>query len=150
VVATSHDTTVPLDVHGAQVFACLLHLTGHPESAQFWWELAAGAEVRGAAYCLHLHHVSWGEEREAAHWLLQAKRERDQEAGGDGVHEGTEGLDDLFFERFEQFVRHQDTAAPTADLDAEVDRLAEGEDGGLVGHPDQQLADRLHAFAGRH
>ncbi|MEU1668582.1 hypothetical protein ABZ547_34375, partial [Streptomyces sparsogenes] len=55
-----YDTTTPLDVHGAQIFACLLHLTGHPESAQFWWELAAGAEVRGAAYCLHLHHISRG------------------------------------------------------------------------------------------
>lgn len=149
---TPHDSSAPLDVHGTQIFACLLHLTGHPESAQFWWELAAGAEVRGAAYCLHLHHVSRGEEREAAHWLLQAKRLRGPEAREDGSEEGAESLDDLFFETFEQYVRHHDAAAaaPTADLDAEVDRLAERVDGGLVGHPDQQLAERLHDFAGRH
>ena len=142
--------TAPLDVYGAQVFACLLHLTGHPESAQFWWELAAGADVRGAAYCLHLHHLSRGEEREAAHWLLQAKRERDPHTG-DGAQEDIEALDDRFFKTCEQHIHHHHdgTAAPTADLDAEVDRLAR-EDGGLVGHPDQQLADRLHAFASRH
>nr|WTB12166.1 hypothetical protein OG546_50325 [Streptomyces antimycoticus] len=141
----------PVDVHGVQVFACLLHLTGHPESAQFWWELAASADVRGAAYCLHLHHLSRGEEREAAHWLLQAKRERDQDAGGDGNSEDIDVLDDRFFKTFEHYVRHHDaaTAAPTADLDAEVDRLAR-EDDGLVGRPDQQLAERLHAFASRH
>ncbi|MGW2331638.1 hypothetical protein ACWC5C_38635 [Streptomyces sp. NPDC001700] len=143
-------TIAPLDVHGAQVFACLLHLTGHPESAQFWWELAAGADVRGAAYCLHLHHLSRGEDREAAHWLLEAKRERDQHTA-EGTREGIEALDDRFFKTFERYIRHHDgaAAAPTADLDAEVDRLA-CEDGGLVGHPDQQLADRLHAFASRH
>ncbi|MET8183791.1 hypothetical protein [Streptomyces sp. NPDC005336] len=150
---TPLDTTAPLDVHGAQVFACLLHLTGHPESAQFWWELAAGADVRGAAYCLHLHHLSRGEEREAAHWLLQAKREREQNTQDDSTGEDIEALDALFFKTFEQYVRHHDgaTTAPTADLDAEVERLAERDGGGgLVGHPDQQLADRLHAFAGRH
>ncbi|MCG0283993.1 hypothetical protein [Streptomyces sp. PSAA01] len=144
-------TATPLDVHGVQVFACLLHLTGHPESAQFWWELAASADVRGAAYCLHLHHLSRGEEREAAHWLLQAKRERDQDIGDEGPPEDIEILDNRFFKTFEQYVRHHDatTVAPTADLDAEVDRLARACDG-LVGHPDQQLAERLHAFASRY
>ncbi|MCP9213261.1 hypothetical protein [Streptomyces cucumeris] len=144
------DTT--LNVHGAQIFACLLYLTGHPASAQFWWELAAGADVRGAAYCLHLHHIGQGEDREAMHWLLQAQRERDQNYQYDAPQEEADRLDDLFFKTFEQYVsRHDGTrAAPTADLDAEVERLAEREDGGLVVHPDQQLADRLIAFAGRH
>ncbi|MFD6750935.1 hypothetical protein ACFWDC_38360, partial [Streptomyces anthocyanicus] len=58
-----------LDVDGALVLAYLLHLTGHPESAQFWWQLAAGAGHREAAYCLHLHHLALGEAREAWHWL---------------------------------------------------------------------------------
>ena len=58
-----------LDVDGALVFACLLHLTDHRESAQFWWQLAAGAGHRAAAYCLHLHHLALGETREARHWL---------------------------------------------------------------------------------
>ncbi|MFD5107249.1 hypothetical protein [Streptomyces cinereoruber] len=52
---------------GAAVFACLLFLTGHPESAQFWWQLSAGAGNRIAAYCLHLRHLALGEHREAAH-----------------------------------------------------------------------------------
>ncbi|MFD8625211.1 hypothetical protein ACFV4E_15150 [Streptomyces hygroscopicus] len=149
---TSLSTAAPVDLHGVQIFACLLHLTGHPESAQFWWELAASADVRGAAYCLHLHHLSRGEEREAAHWLLEAKRERDHDAGEGCAHEDVEALDGLFFETFEQYLRLHDgaTAAPTADLDAEVERLADREDDGLVGHPDQQLAERLHAFASRH
>ncbi|MBL1093138.1 MULTISPECIES: hypothetical protein [Streptomyces] len=43
-----------LDVDGAQVFACMLSLADHPESAQFWWQFAAGAGNRAAAYCLHL------------------------------------------------------------------------------------------------
>ncbi|MCP9994384.1 hypothetical protein LUX09_34245 [Streptomyces albogriseolus] len=58
-----------LDVDGALVFACLLYLTDHRESAQFWWQLAAGAGHRAAAYCLHLHHLALGESREARHWL---------------------------------------------------------------------------------
>lgn len=52
-----------LDVDGAQVFACMLHLAGHPESAQFWWQLAAGADHGGAAYCLYLHHLGRGRSR---------------------------------------------------------------------------------------
>ncbi|MEU9015648.1 hypothetical protein AB0D12_39435 [Streptomyces sp. NPDC048479] len=60
-----------LDVEGAAVFACLLYLTGHPESAQFWWQLAAGVGHRAAAYCLHLHHIALGETREAQHRVHQ-------------------------------------------------------------------------------
>ncbi|MFE5197934.1 sigma factor-like helix-turn-helix DNA-binding protein [Streptomyces sp. NPDC056601] len=64
-------TEVQMDVDGALVYACLLHLTGHPESAQFWWQLAAGASSRAAAYCLHLDHLRLGELREARHWYHQ-------------------------------------------------------------------------------
>ncbi|MCX4792083.1 hypothetical protein OG369_40295 [Streptomyces sp. NBC_01221] len=56
-----------LDIEGAQVFACALYLADHPESALFWWQLAAGAGHGAAAYCLYLRHLGLGESREATH-----------------------------------------------------------------------------------
>ncbi|MFJ9041756.1 hypothetical protein ACIRF8_34960 [Streptomyces sp. NPDC102406] len=129
-----------LDVEGAAVFASLLHLTGqHPESAQFWWQLAAGAGHRAAAYCLHLHHTALGEQREAAHWWHQVN-----------VDLGTE-LDDAFFSKIEAFARYMyprpDAASPlTGGLEMEVDRLAD--DGApcvIVPRPDRRLARALRA-----
>jgi hypothetical protein len=46
----------------------------------FWWQIAAGAEHTGAAYCLHLHHLSQGEIREAALWKRQMSAMRDRTA----------------------------------------------------------------------
>ncbi|MFI0192797.1 hypothetical protein ACH4PW_35330 [Streptomyces sp. NPDC017082] len=73
-----------LVVDGALVFACLLHLTEYRDSAQFWWQLAAGAGHRAAAYCLHFHHLSRGQMREARHWLHEVTDDvlLDSEASG--------------------------------------------------------------------
>ncbi|GAA2410547.1 hypothetical protein GCM10010420_44090 [Streptomyces glaucosporus] len=59
---------------GALVFACLLHLVGHREAAQFWWQFAAGGGSRTAAFCLYLHHRRLAEFRDADHWRDQAAR----------------------------------------------------------------------------
>ncbi|UNO43528.1 hypothetical protein [Streptomyces sp. MST-110588] len=133
-----------LDVEGALVFACLLYLTGHPESAQFWWQLAAGAGQRAAAYCLHLHHLALGESREAQHWL----------------HEVTHSVvdsdapDEAFLACLETvalYVRRNGSAAtpPTGGLEMEIDRLATDNHCIIVRGPDRRLADRLHDLVRR-
>ncbi|URN13882.1 hypothetical protein LUW77_28405 [Streptomyces radiopugnans] len=60
-----HQRTEP---EGALVFACLLHLVGHRDAAQFWWQFAAGGGSRTAAFCLCLHHRRLGEFRDADYW----------------------------------------------------------------------------------
>ncbi|WP_328959016.1 hypothetical protein [Kitasatospora purpeofusca] len=67
-----HDGTV--EPHGALVFACLLHLVGRYQEAQFWWQFAGGAENAAACLCLYLHHVRLGETKAAEHWFAQATR----------------------------------------------------------------------------
>ncbi|MFI1607627.1 hypothetical protein ACH4YN_36865 [Streptomyces griseofuscus] len=136
-----------LDVDGALVFACLLYLTGHPESAQFWWQLAAGAGHRAAAYCLHLHHLALGETREARHWLHEVT---------DDVLD-SEAPDSAFLATLEavaMYVRKTGSSlasAPTGRLEMEVDRLATAKDDSciIVQRPDRRLADLLHDFARR-
>ncbi|MFF6979284.1 hypothetical protein ACFZAV_16410 [Streptomyces sp. NPDC008343] len=137
-----------LDVEGALVFACLLYLTDHRESAQFWWQLAAGAGHRAAAYCLHLHHLALGETREARHWL--------HEVTDDVV--GADAPDETFLAVLEAvalYVRRNGsslTTPPTGGLEMEVDRLATIKAGSsciIVQRPDQRLADRLHDFTRR-
>ncbi|MFC0602282.1 hypothetical protein [Streptomyces palmae] len=58
-----------LEPPGARVLGCILHLADHPDSAQFWWQYAAGAGDPAAAYCLYLHHMSLGEDAQAHGWL---------------------------------------------------------------------------------
>lgn len=132
-----------LDIEGATVFACLLYLTGHPESAQFWWQLAAGASHRPAAYCLHLHHLALGERREAEHWRHEVMIETDAP--------DEELLNNL--EVVARYVRGNGSAAsaPTGGLEMEVDRLADNGTHSciIVGGPDRRLADRLHNFTRR-
>lgn len=136
-----------LDVDGALVFACLLHLTDHRESAQFWWQLAAGAGHRAAAYCLHLHHYALGEMREARHWLHVVT--------DDALD--TEAPDTTFLATLETvaaYVRRTGsrlTNAPTGGLEMEVDRLATTKTDSciIVQRPDQRLADLLHDFTRR-
>ncbi|MDX3232554.1 hypothetical protein [Streptomyces sp. ME19-01-6] len=129
-----------LDIDGALVYGCLLYLTGHPESAEFWWKLAAGAGHRAAAYCLHLRHCELGEDREAQHWLHQLVQTMDE--SGDG-----------FFEALETVAKYVGTngsaaSVPTGCLEAEVERLASRAPGcGIVRRPDRRLADRFHRFA---
>ncbi|MGW7645490.1 hypothetical protein [Streptomyces bobili] len=136
-----------LDVEGALVFACLLHLTDHHESAQFWWQLAAGAGHRAAAYCLHLHHLALGETREARHWLHQVTDAELDPDAPDGTFLAT-------LEAVATYVRRTGSSlasAPTGGLEMEIDRLATAKSGSciIVQRPDQRLADRLHDFARR-
>ncbi|MEU6476648.1 glycoprotein [Streptomyces sp. NPDC047017] len=57
---------------GALVFAALLHLATYREQAQFWFEFAAGAGNRTAAFCLYLVHEQRAEHRTARYWRAQA------------------------------------------------------------------------------
>jgi hypothetical protein len=132
-----------MDVDGALVYGCLLYLTGHPESAQFWWQLAAGAGSRAAAYCLHLHHLSVGESRRARHWFHQLTHSMADTAAPDAAF--LEGL-----EIFARYVRTNGSRAipPTGLLEHEVDRLAARTPGSsvIVARPDHQLVARLQEF----
>ncbi|WP_331762387.1 hypothetical protein [Streptomyces sp. NBC_01508] len=140
---SQHTPLKRLDIEGAQVFACMLYLADHPESAQFWWQLAAGAGNRAAAYCLYLRHLALGEMREATHWLHQLQWVFD------------DGPSDAFLQGVETFAgyvgRHGSAATvPTGGLEADIERLADsGDTGGLVCRPNQQLADRLNDLACR-
>ncbi|MFF0737777.1 hypothetical protein ACFYVK_39965 [Streptomyces chartreusis] len=141
----STDQCTPLkdmDVEGALVFACMLYLAGHPESASFWWQLAAGAGHRTAAYCLHLHHLQLGELKEADHWLDQLQNDAD-------------GPDDEFLMLVEQFAgyvrRHGTTRQLQHGLTEEVQRLAtRRDDGHVLVLPERELADRLQDCANQH
>jgi hypothetical protein len=63
-----------IDPEGAVVFAALLHLTGHREAAQFWWQFAAGGGNRTAAFCLFLAHQQRAEFQDADYWRGQSRR----------------------------------------------------------------------------
>ncbi|MEV7598345.1 hypothetical protein AB0O91_13300 [Kitasatospora sp. NPDC089797] len=58
---------------GALVFGSLLFVTRRVDAAQFWWQFAAGSGSATAAYLLHLHHLTLGETRDAAHWRGEAE-----------------------------------------------------------------------------
>ncbi|MFC7921507.1 hypothetical protein [Streptomyces cinereoruber] len=125
---------------GAAVFACFLFLTGHPESAQFWWQLSAGAGNRIAAYCLHLRHLALGEHREAAHWRHEITVPG---SGGSGIDEVL--LDCL--SAVASYVRKKgftSSTPPTGQLEMEVDCFADTE--GISGPSDQRLVERLREF----
>ncbi|MEU1149974.1 hypothetical protein ACFYO9_12475 [Streptomyces sp. NPDC005863] len=121
-----------LDIGGAHIFACMLHLADHPESAQFWWQLAAGAQNRAAAHCLHLHHLGRGESTEAAHWLDQLQHCHDDP-------------DDAT-------AHHPPHTTREPGISAEVERLAarDDTDAVLVCRPEREIADRLQHFAQQH
>ncbi|BDM70876.1 hypothetical protein HEK616_43630 [Streptomyces nigrescens] len=130
-----------LDVDGAQVFACMLSLADHPESAQFWWQFAAGAGNRAAAYCLHLHHLGRGEVAEAEHWI-------------DLLQNCLDGPDDAFVQGMGLFATYVRRNCPPVrvrepGLTAEVERLATREetDDVLVCRPDRAIARRLQDCA---
>ncbi|WP_059008027.1 hypothetical protein [Streptomyces specialis] len=132
-----------LDIEGALIFACLLYLTQHRESARLWWQLTAGAGHRTAAYCLHLHHLELGQQREARHWLQQATETPCEPRIAPPV-EGFYGV----LEVFARISRRNGTATrvPTASIQKEVNRLAEDSPlgWGIVPRPDRRLTDRLH------
>ncbi|MFJ1751129.1 hypothetical protein ACIOJD_33615 [Streptomyces sp. NPDC088116] len=145
-------TLEPMDANGAMVFACLLYLTGHPQSAQFWWQFAAGAESRAAAYCLHLHHRHLQELREAWHWYQQATTPQTP------YPDHWDPLDEEFIGGLEAVARYvrrhgSGASAPTGGLEGEVDRLASRKISpapAIVRRPDRRLADQLHRFTTRH
>jgi len=58
---------------GALVFGCLLHLAGHTDAAEFWWQFAAGGGDPTAAFCLYLFHRNQGQHRTAQHWRTQSR-----------------------------------------------------------------------------
>lgn len=140
---TTARRTRDLDIDGTLVFACLLYRANHRESAQFWWQLAAGAGNGTAAYCLHLHHRSLGEREEAEHWYGQARAPFSPGVGGEPLI--NDPIDVL--EGFARYSgRHGRPRASTEMLEAEVDRFAGG---GIASRPDRHLADRLHQMSGR-
>ena len=57
-----------VEPEGAMVFACLLHLVGRDEGAEFWWKFAAGSGIPVAAQCLALHYESNGDLPDALCW----------------------------------------------------------------------------------
>ncbi|MFI9358593.1 hypothetical protein ACWGQL_30260 [Streptomyces lydicus] len=64
-----------LEPEAARVLGCVLQLAHRSDSAQFWWQFAAGAGDIGAACCLYLHHMALGERHEAQLWREQASLE---------------------------------------------------------------------------
>jgi hypothetical protein len=68
------DNTRHIEPEGALVFACLLHLAGREDGAQFWWQFAAGSGSHAAATCLSYHHHRNAELRDADYWREQADR----------------------------------------------------------------------------
>jgi hypothetical protein len=136
-----------LEAGGALVFACVLYLTNYRESAQFWWQLAAGADRRTAAYCLHLHHLSLGEEREARHWFHQVTDTL--------LDSETEAPDEVFLSSMKKLTDYVRTtgctraSAPTGGLEMEINRLAALEAGSciIVHRPDQRLVAELREFS---
>ncbi|MFD5935535.1 MULTISPECIES: hypothetical protein [unclassified Streptomyces] len=133
-----------LDIDGALVYGALLYLTGHPESAQFWWQLAAGAGRRTAAYCLHLHHLALGEMKEARHWHHQVTDTSLDSEAPDADFMAFLGAVALYVRR-----HGSEATGPTAVLEMEVDRLATRGQCVIVSGPDRRLANRLADFARR-
>ncbi len=68
------DNTRHIEPEGALVFACLLHLAGREDGAQFWWQFAAGSGSHAAATCLSFHHRRNAAFRDADYWHEQAER----------------------------------------------------------------------------
>ncbi|MFI7352179.1 hypothetical protein ACIBSR_38735 [Streptomyces sp. NPDC049936] len=131
-----HPPFEDLDIDGAQLFGCMLHLADHPQSAQFWWELAAGAGHLGATYCLYLHHTAQGARTQATHWLDQLRLQAID-------------LDEEFLlgaARFTQWMHEHRPPTAHPSLIDEVVRLAlhHNDDQPLVCRPERQIADRLH------
>ncbi|MFF5338515.1 hypothetical protein [Streptomyces sp. NPDC013181] len=142
--------TPGVDIDGVQVFACMLYLAHHPESARFWWRFAAGAGSSGAAYCLYLDHLALGDEGEAKFWKRQVTTLFCPDAARD-----REVDSQAFLKALEHFTndsarRNASRAVLTGGLEADVDELADRHtDDGLVCRPDARLADRIHELAGR-
>ncbi|MFE0773347.1 hypothetical protein [Streptomyces sp. NPDC058861] len=148
-VARFDGWTDNVDIEGVQVFACMLYLAHHPESARFWWRFAAGAGYGGAAYCLYLDHLALGDDREARFWKRQVAAL--VRANPDGP-----ALDpEEFLTALERFTgysarHHTSQLVPTGGLEADFDQLADRHtDDGLVCRPLARLTGRIHELVGR-
>ncbi|MEU9044594.1 MULTISPECIES: hypothetical protein [unclassified Kitasatospora] len=138
------------EIEGFRLFGCLLHYTGHPVSAEFWWKIGAGAGDHTSAWCLYLHHLGRGEIREARLWFEQAVSV-DGDLGPGVPMPAVPEMPDYF--RTAPIVMGTRTAKPSTPsgaLAVEVDRLVmhTGDDtDGLVPCPDRRLADRVEEYA---
>jgi hypothetical protein len=147
---TRDQDTLEVDLDGAHVFACMLYVAGHPESAQFWWRFAAGAGNSASAFCLHLLHHGRGESAEADHWRDILLHLVDLDDDPD--------VEKTFVTAVATFAaytrRHRPPTPVTPILDAEVRRLATRDDMDgrcrLVCRPDAGLARRLQDCARSH
>ncbi|MEU3184048.1 hypothetical protein ABZ707_07525 [Streptomyces sp. NPDC006923] len=142
-----------IDPEGAVVFGALLHLTGHRDAAQFWWQFAAGGGNRTAAFCLFLAHQQRAEFRDAAYWRTQSRR-----LPGPGRPRTPATLSSLLPETVGHDLlsqcRHGHHPTLPAPLEAVINRLRVGtpdEDFGEVPQPAVGLTDDLtRETGGRH
>ncbi|MGW2113107.1 hypothetical protein [Streptomyces sp. NPDC001948] len=147
-VAQFDGWTNAVDVDGAQVFACMLYLAHHPESARFWWRFAAGAGSTAAAYCLYLDHLGLGEDREARFWKRQVTTALFQP----GPDQPLETDPEEFLEALETVTGYSAChntrrTVLTGRLEADFERLTTRHDDGLVCRPAPHLAERIHELA---
>lgn len=141
---TRDQDTEELDLDGSHVFACMLYLADHSQSAQYWWQFTAGAGNGAGALCLHLLHHGRGETPEADHWrdILLHVLELDEDPDTEKTFVTAVGT----FAAYTR--RHRPPTPVTPVLDAEVRRLATRDDPDrLVFRPDASLARRLQDCA---
>ncbi|MFF6996256.1 hypothetical protein ACFY93_15095 [Streptomyces sp. NPDC008313] len=145
---TRDQDTQEIDLDGAHIFACMLYVASHPESAQFWWAFAAGAGSGASAFCLHLLHHGRGETAEARHWREVLLNLIDLDDDPD--------VEKTFVTAVASFAAYTGSHRPptpvTPVLKAEVRRLATRDDADdrLVCRPDAGLARRLQGCARTH
>ena len=144
---------------GWRVFGCLLYLNGHPDSAAFWWGIAAGGGDATAAECRALQQQIRGEAR-----AIESTRA----AGWTPIPALGDLSEMLAFAPTlpplpRDLIHHYHAGAAAAPPDVlaqavigiEVDRLGvhdvpgAGADG-LVEEPGPCLANRLRELAGQH
>ncbi|UQA96753.1 hypothetical protein [Streptomyces halobius] len=135
-----------IDPEGALVFACLLHITGRYDAAQFWWHFGAGADSRTAAYCLYLAHRRNSEHRDAAYWREQAAHAPDEEHRAVNAFDEKQLLPDAA--RHNLLVQWHSGLAPTlpAALENVINRLvvdSDDEDFGEIPRPSPTLVRDL-------
>jgi hypothetical protein len=143
----------PLAIVGARVFGCLLHQTGHPVSAAFWWRFAAGDQDRIAAYCLYLLYLGRGDLHQAQAWFEDAIPAQSAPRSGIAPLENFPRLLDACVGSAE--VHDGRDHQPGAGVRRAVDRLVEasahqGDDQGIAARPDRELARSLAEMAGHH
>ncbi|MBC3841263.1 hypothetical protein GXW82_16030 [Streptacidiphilus sp. 4-A2] len=145
-------------IEGMRVFGCLLYLTGHPQSARFWWEIAGSAGDRLSAYCLYFQHRQRGETQSARVWFAHAARGEGRPAREVPAPSLPTMPGDLLQRCFDSATAAdpgllaEAGLAAEVRLAAEVDRLdvhdlpAAGADG-IVNAPGLCLVDRLRELA---